>query len=62
MSEIWVRKEISLQSAGTFKFCEEAHVILAEHPEVFHTIFEISDSLDTHTECIAAIHFRIYTA
>lgn len=45
--------------ACAFKLCEEPHVVLAEHAEVFHTIFEVGDALYAHAESIAGIDLRI---
>ena len=38
-----------------FEFLEEAGVVFREHTEVADTILQVGDTLDTHTEGVAAI-------
>ena len=46
---------------AALELAEEADVVLGEETEVFDTIFEVRDTLYTHTERIAGIDFRINT-
>ena len=43
------------------EFFQEACVVFGEHTEVFHLIFQVCDTLDTHTEGITAVYFAVYT-
>ena len=47
---------------GSLKLLEEAYVILGEETQVAYSIFEVGDTLDTHSECIAAVLLAVDTA
>lgn len=41
---------------------EEAHIVLAEHAQVFHHIFQVGNALDAQTEGVAAVHCAVDAA
>ena len=47
---------------SSLKFVEEANIVFAKHAQVFHHIFQVGDTLDTQTECVAAIHAAVDAA
>ena len=44
---------MDLRSVGGLELAEEAQVVLGEHTEVFHAIFEVGYPLHAHAERIA---------
>ena len=42
-------------SMRRFEFTEEADVVLREHTEVFHPVFEVGDAFHSHSECVAGV-------
>lgn len=53
---------ITFYLIGTLKLFEEACIVLGEKAKVVDSIFEVSDTLDTHTESITCIHIGIDVA
>ena len=47
---------------GSLELLEEAYVILGEETQVAYSIFEVGDTLYTHSECIAAVLLAVDTA
>ena len=45
-----------------FKFAEEAGIVLREETKVAHAIFQVGDTLNTHTEGITRIDIAVDTA
>ena len=43
-----------------FKLAQEADVVFGEETQVFHAIFEVCDTLNSHSEGIAGIDFAVY--
>ena len=55
-------RDSGIGSVGCLKFLKETQIVLGEHSQVFHLVFQVGDTLDTHTECVAGIYLRIYAA
>ena len=47
---------------SSFKFIEEALVVLREEAQVLHAILEVGNTLDTHTEGIASVFLAVDAA
>ena len=39
----------------TLEMAEESYVVLGEETQILDAVFEVGDTLHTHTECVAAI-------
>lgn len=48
--------------SATLKLAEEADIVLGEETQVLHAVFEVGDTLDTHTERITAVLFAVDAA
>ena len=59
--EHWHTGKFSTLLICRFEFFQEASIVFREHTEVFHLIFQVCDTLDTHTEGITAVYFAVYT-
>lgn len=46
-------------SVGRLEFLEEAEIIFREHTQVFNLVFQIRDTLYTHTECITRVDLAV---
>ena len=42
-----------------FEFLQESCVVFREHTKVFHLIFQVSNTLDTHTEGVSAVYLTV---
>ena len=49
-------------SLATLKLPQEPHVVLREQTQVFHSVFEVRDTLYAHTEGVAAVLLAVDTA
>ena len=47
---------------GRLEFLQEARIVFREHAQVAHTILQVGDTLNTHTEGIAAVNARVDAA
>ena len=46
----------------SLKLVEEAHIVLREHAQVFHHIFQVGDALDAKSKGITAVHLAVDAA
>ena len=49
-------------STCRLKFRKESHIVLTEHAQILHPVFEVCDSLYAHAERIAGIYIRVNAA
>ena len=52
----------SFMSVCCFEFFKESDVVLGEHTQVANAILQVCNSLNAHTEGIAAVNLRVNTA
>ena len=47
---------------SVLKFTQESHVVLAEHAQVFHHIFEVGNAFNAHAKCVACVNLAVNAA
>ena len=58
---LWIRRIVS-GLVSRLELLQETHVVLGEHAQVGHVIFQVGDAFDTQTKGVTRINGAVYAA